>query len=109
MPISKRFEPKPRLVVVKRGAKGCTLYQPGSAAMDVPGFPVKVFNVLGAGDAFASGMIYGYLQGWDWYRVGRLANACGAIVVTRHACANDMPYLPEVTRFMEESEEEGID
>jgi 5-dehydro-2-deoxygluconokinase len=93
---------KPRLVAVKRGAKGCTLYQPGVDPVDVPGFPVEVFNVLGAGDAFASGIIYGYLQGWDWYRVARLANACGAILVTRHACANDMPALAEVTRFMGE-------
>jgi 5-dehydro-2-deoxygluconokinase len=91
---------KPKVVAVKQGAKGCTLYQPGTPALAVPGFPVEVFNVLGAGDAFASGFIYGYLQGWDWFRVARLANACGAIVVTRHACANDMPRLEEVLQFM---------
>ncbi len=95
---------KPRMVAVKQGAKGCTLYQPGVAALDVPGFPVEIFNVLGAGDAFASGFIYGYLQGWDWFRVARLANACGAIVVTRHACANDMPRLEEVLQFMADRE-----
>jgi 5-dehydro-2-deoxygluconokinase len=98
------LELKPRLVAVKRGAQGCTLYRPGAAPVDVPGFPVEVLNVLGAGDAFASGFIFGYLQGWDWERAARLANACGAIVVTRHACANDMPNLPEVIRFMGKSE-----
>ncbi len=91
---------RPKIVAVKRGAKGCTLYQPGREPQEVPGFPVKVYNVLGAGDAFASGFIYGYLQGWDWFSVARLANACGAIVVTRHACANDMPRLEEVQQFI---------
>jgi 5-dehydro-2-deoxygluconokinase len=93
---------RPRLVAVKRGAQGCTLYQPDAAPVDVPGFPVEVYNVLGAGDAFASGIVYGYIQGWDWYQAARLANACGAIVVTRHACANSTPTLEEVTRFMAE-------
>jgi 5-dehydro-2-deoxygluconokinase len=91
-------------VAVKRGSRGCTLYQPGAAPVDIPGFPVEVLNVLGAGDAFASGMIYGFLQGWDWYRAARLANACGAIVVTRHACANSTPSLAEVMQFMADQE-----
>ncbi len=96
---------RPRVVAVKRGARGCTLYQPDTAPQDVPGFPVEVFNVLGAGDAFASGFIYGYIQGWDWCRAARFANACGAIVVTRHACANQTPYLDEVEKFMLERAE----
>ncbi len=66
------------------------------------GFPVEVFNVLGAGDAFAGGFLYGYLKGWDLYRSARMGNACGAIVVTRHGCANFMPYEEEALRFVEE-------
>jgi 5-dehydro-2-deoxygluconokinase len=98
--ILKILELKPSLVAVKRGAKGCSLYQPGVERIDVPGYPVQVLNVLGAGDAFASGITYGYVRGWDWVRTARLANACGAMVVARHACANDMPRLVEVTEFM---------
>ncbi len=101
------LEYQPRLVAVKRGSKGCSLYQPGSDRIDVPGFSVEVFNVLGAGDSFASGLIYGYIQGWDWYRAARLANACGAIAVTRHACANHMPTLPEVESFMASGSRSG--
>ena len=55
-----------------------------------------MLNVLGAGDAFASGFLYGYLQGWPLERAARMGNACGAIVVTRHGCANFMPTLDEV-------------
>lgn len=91
----------PDLLVVKRGAQGASLYGRGGERQDVPGFPVEVFNVLGAGDAFASGFIYGQLRGWDAYKSARLGNACGAIVVTRHGCANFMGYFDEVMAFIE--------
>lgn len=94
----------PRVLLQKRGAAGARVHLAGAAGaierIDVPGFKVSVFNILGAGDAFAAGAIYGYLQGWDWYRTIRLANACGAIVVTRHGCANFTPTLAEVEAFV---------
>ena len=68
----------------------------------MPGFPVEIVNVLGAGDAFATGFIYGFLEGWDHYKSCRMGNACGAIVVTRHGCANFMPYHDELFAFVEE-------
>ncbi len=92
----------PQVLVVKQGAKGVTVYPREGEPIPVPGFPVEVYNVLGAGDAFAAGFIFGVLQGWDWYKAARLGNACGAIVVTRHGCANFMPYYEEVTAFIEE-------
>lgn len=92
----------PSVLIVKRGAKGATVFQKGRSPLDVPGFPVEIYNILGAGDAFASGLLYGYLQGWDWYKAARMGNACGAIVVTRHGCANFMAYEEEALRFIEE-------
>lgn len=92
----------PEAVAIKQGARGSTVYLPRGEPVRAAPFPVDVVNVLGAGDAFASGFIYGYLRGWDWYRCARMGNACGAIVVTRHGCANFMPYEDEVLRFIEE-------
>ena len=92
----------PSTLIVKRGAKGATIFQKGQPFVDVPGFPVEIYNILGAGDAFASGLIYGYLKGWDWYKSARMGNACGAIVVTRHGCANFMAYEEEAMKFVEE-------
>jgi 5-dehydro-2-deoxygluconokinase len=92
----------PSTLVVKRGAKGATIFQKGQPSLDVPGFPVEIYNVLGAGDSFASGLIYGYLKDWDWYKAARVGNACGAIVVTRHGCANFMAYEDEALKFIEE-------
>ena len=64
-----------------------------------PGYPVEVDNILGAGDAFGAGFLYGHLNGWGWHKSARLGNACGAIVVTKHGCANFMPTLDEVMAF----------
>lgn len=91
----------PQALVVKRGPQGCSVFLKDGQVLDVPGFPVEVLNVLGAGDAFASGLIYGRLQGWGWHKAARMGNACGAIVVTRHGCANHMGYEEEVLQFIQ--------
>ena len=92
----------PEALVVKRGAQGATVHPRNGEVTEVPGFPVEIYNVLGAGDAFASGFIYGRLKGWDFFKSARMGNACGAIVVTRHGCANFMGYEDEVLAFVEE-------
>jgi 5-dehydro-2-deoxygluconokinase len=89
----------PNALIEKRGAHGARVHLKGRDVIDVPGFPVEIYNILGAGDAFAAGFLYGYVKGWDWYKAARLGNACGAIVVTKHGCANFMPTLAEVTEF----------
>jgi 5-dehydro-2-deoxygluconokinase len=67
---------------------------------DCAPFRITVLNTLGAGDAFASGFLYGYLSGWDWAKAGRMGNATGAIVVTRQGCANDMPTVQEALELI---------
>ncbi|MDX1522863.1 MAG: PfkB family carbohydrate kinase, partial [Anaerolineae bacterium] len=89
-----------KVLVVKRGPGGVSIYRPGESTLNVPGFSVTVVNTVGAGDAFASGLLYGHLQGWDWANAARFANACGALVVTRPGCAAAMPTEPEVTEFL---------
>jgi 5-dehydro-2-deoxygluconokinase len=95
-------------LILKRGARGSTVFRPGAAPADVAPFGIEVLNVLGAGDAFASGFLYGYLQGWPLERAARMGNATGAIVVTRHGCANFMPTLDEVTAFVSARGEKAI-
>lgn len=95
----------PRVLAHKRGAAGSTVHLVLNGdvvtQIEAPGFPVVVENILGAGDAFASGFLYGLVNGWDWYRTARLANACGAILVTKHGCANFMPTYEEVMTFIQ--------
>jgi len=101
--VERVLEKGPLVLVLKAGQNGSYIYNRGKKDPDhTPGFPVKVKNVLGAGDAFASGFIYGYLNDWNLRKCARFGNACGAIVVTRHGCANFMPTLNEVETFVKE-------
>lgn len=93
------------LVVMKRGPMGCVAY-PGAIPDRVdggvtgPGFPVDVFNVLGAGDAFMAGLLRGWVRDEPLERALAYANACGALVVSRHGCAPAMPSWDELTHFL---------
>jgi 5-dehydro-2-deoxygluconokinase len=87
-------------LVVKRGGRGASIYDRSGTRRDIPPFRITVLNVLGAGDAFASGLIAGLRRGWELDRAVRFGNATGAIVVTRHGCANFMPTMAEVETFV---------
>jgi 5-dehydro-2-deoxygluconokinase len=89
-------------LVVKRGGRGASIYDRGGVRRDISPFRITVLNVLGAGDAFASGLIAGLRRGWPLDRAVRFGNATGAIVVTRHGCANFMPTMAEVEQFVAE-------
>jgi 5-dehydro-2-deoxygluconokinase len=94
------------VLVLKRGPMGCAVFERGvpdrlDHGLVAPGFPVEVFNVLGAGDAFMAGFLRGWLRGLPLADCGRLGNACGALVVSRHGCAPAMPSWEELTRFLE--------
>ncbi|WP_262692719.1 bifunctional 5-dehydro-2-deoxygluconokinase/5-dehydro-2-deoxyphosphogluconate aldolase [Kordiimonas aestuarii] len=92
-------------LVLKLGADGCTVFNgavPGKLTDNKvhQGFQVEVFNVLGAGDAFMSGLLRGYIDGLGWDESCRLANASGALVVSRHGCAPAIPSYEEVRYFL---------
>jgi 5-dehydro-2-deoxygluconokinase len=97
-------EVTPAAMVVKLGAKGCCFIDGAVPARldDAPtavGERIEVFNVLGAGDAFAAGLMTGLLRGQGFQEAAKLANACGAIVVSRHACAPAMPTPAELEHW----------
>jgi len=96
----------PEALLQKKGRDGVCVHlvdrQGRIEQIDAPGFPVEVTNILGAGDAFGAGFLYGYVKGLGWYKSARMGNACGAIVVTKHGCANFMPTYEEVMAFVED-------
>lgn len=98
-------EVSPALIVMKRGPMGCLAF-PGAIADELeqgvqgPGFPVEVFNVLGAGDAFMAGLLRGWVRDEPLSDALRYANACGALVVSRHGCAPAMPSWVELNHFL---------
>jgi 5-dehydro-2-deoxygluconokinase len=93
------------VLVVKRGPLGCAVIDgpvPESldAAFNGAGVRVDVLNVLGAGDAFSAGFMSGWVRGEDYDACARYANACGALVVSRHGCAPAMPTQAELDYFL---------
>ncbi len=99
-------------IVLKVGAMGAVVF-PGEIpdkiedGVRVPGFPVEVFNSVGAGDAFMSGFLSGWLRGKPLEECLRLGNACGAIVVSRHGCSPAMPTSEELEYFLSRAGELG--
>jgi 5-dehydro-2-deoxygluconokinase len=93
-------------LVLKRGPMGCVVFPdaiPDSLEEGVkgPGFPVEVFNVLGAGDAFMSGFLRGWLRDEPLETCCAYANANGAFAVSRLLCSAEYPTWAELSRFLE--------
>jgi len=87
------------LAIVKRGPDG-VLARTRHETIEVEPIRLEVVNGLGAGDAFGGALAYGLLAGEDTELVVRRANAAGALVASRLACADDMPYLRELEELV---------
>ena len=93
------------VLVCKRGPMGAAAFSgPIPDSLDAgergPGFPIEVFNVLGAGDGFMSGLLKGWLTDRDWPTALAYANACGAFAVSRHGCTPAYPSWEELDFFL---------
>ncbi|KQY13246.1 bifunctional 5-dehydro-2-deoxygluconokinase/5-dehydro-2-deoxyphosphogluconate aldolase [Rhizobium sp. Root482] len=99
------------VIVLKRGPMGCIVYD-GPISDDLEdgivgkGFPIEVYNVLGAGDAFMSGFLRGWLRGEEHQTSATWANACGAFAVSRLLCAPEIPTWTELQFFLENGSSE---
>ncbi|GAB5428504.1 MAG: 5-dehydro-2-deoxygluconokinase [Devosia indica] len=94
------------VIVLKRGPMGCIVYDeaiPDDLEDGIvgKGFPIEVYNVLGAGDAFMSGFLRGWLRGESHQTSATWANACGAFAVSRLLCAPEIPTWDELQYFLE--------
>lgn len=94
-------------LVLKRGPMGCAVFPdaiPGRIEDGIVGrgFPVEVYNVLGAGDAFMAGFLRGWLRDEPLATCAGWANACGAFAVSRLLCSSEYATWPELRRFLGE-------
>jgi 5-dehydro-2-deoxygluconokinase len=87
------------LAIVKLGADGALLATADERWRIAP-IPVQVVCGLGAGDAFGGALCHGLLSGWDVPRIGRFANAAGALVSSRLMCADAMPSVTELESML---------
>jgi 5-dehydro-2-deoxygluconokinase len=87
------------LAVIKKGAEG-VLVATAEGRWTVPPQRVEVVCGLGAGDGFGGALIHGLLSGWDPVRIATYANAAGALVASRLACADAMPTADEIEELL---------
>ena len=93
------------VIVLKRGPMGCVVFEgPIPAKIDDgiigKGFPIEVYNVLGAGDGFMAGFLRGFLRGESHQTSATWANACGAFAVSRLLCSPEYPTWTELQTFL---------
>jgi 5-dehydro-2-deoxygluconokinase len=88
------------LAIVKRGPAGVYALR-GEEVAEVPPVPVEVVCGVGAGDAFGGGLCHGLLLGWPLERTMLFANAAGAYVASKLACADAMPSEDQVEALLE--------
>lgn len=95
-----------RFAVVSRGPEGCMIVgRVGTHA--VPAFRVDVTDTTGAEDAFAAGVAFGILERWDPLRLGRFANAMGALAIRRLGARAALPNREEIAGFLASTETLG--
>lgn len=87
------------MLVSKLGAEGTRVWQ-GDQSVFLPPYAVEVVTTIGAGDGFASGFLYGQLQGLSVEESLHYGNAAAAIVVSRLSCSEAMPTLEEVREII---------
>lgn len=98
----------PGLAILKLGKVGAQIASRSKPVATMAGFPVRVLNTLGAGDAFMAGFLSAWLRDEPLDECMRRANASGALVVARHGCSPAMPYAAEIPHFLERTMPRGL-
>ena len=92
----------PRLVVFKRGARGCLVATAEGAHWAIAAWPVDVVDTTGAGDAFAGAFVASWLEGAGVEEAARLANAAGALTTLGLGAVEPIPTRARAIEFIGE-------
>ena len=94
-----------KIVGLKMGKKGCFLQKQGKPGIYLPAFSVKTLDTTGAGDAWVAGFLTGFIKGWDLKKIGRFANAVGALSTTSFGATEGIKSLKKTLKFVGHCEE----
>jgi fructokinase len=78
------------MVAITLGPHGSVLVTPSSGHRH-PGFPVKVVDTIGAGDAFTAGMVHAYTRQAPLEQVNIVSNLCGSYVASQPGATPELP------------------
>ncbi|OLS14737.1 MAG: PfkB domain-containing protein, partial [Promethearchaeota archaeon CR_4] len=79
-----------KLVSVTLGSKGSILSD-GKKVVETGVYKTEVADTTGAGDAFASGVIFGYLKGYDLETTAKIGSCLGAMEVATWGARQGLP------------------
>jgi sugar/nucleoside kinase (ribokinase family) len=88
------------IVGIKLGEYGALVMTKKNESIYVPSFKVKVVDTTGAGDGWNAGLLVGMIKGWDLKTCVTVANAVGALVVTKHGAITALPYKSDLDGFL---------
>lgn len=95
-----------KIVVIKHGKDGSTAYTDDGNNYNIKPFPVDLLKSFGGGDAYASALIYGLMEGWEVIEALEFGSASAAILVASHSCSEAMPKVEEIKEFIKKKKEE---
>jgi len=88
------------IVGIKMGSEGAFLQRRTGEKLMLPAFKVRAVDTTGAGDGWNAGLLVGLIKGWDLHTCLSVANAVGALVVTKHGAITALPYKHELEEFL---------
>lgn len=95
----KWFDYQAKMVVIKHGENGSVAYTNKGEIYRGKVFPAKIVKTFGAGDSFASALIYGLMHGWEIPKCLEFGSASAAIVISGHSCSDAMPTVEEIEEY----------
>jgi sugar/nucleoside kinase (ribokinase family) len=87
------------LAFVTDGAAGCLVVQDGQLER-IPGFQVRALDTVGAGDAFAAGVLFGLTHGYSATQAARWGNFLASRVVTHHGARLPHPVKEQIVEIL---------
>jgi len=91
---------KSKLIIIKDGANGSISFQKEEEPLRCGIIKANAVKTFGSGDAYAAGLIYSLLQGFSVEDAMRFGSACASIALQTISCAEGMPYLDQVTQYL---------
>lgn len=93
----------PAMIALTRDKDGAIISD-GNKVVFIEGMSVNAIDPTGAGDTFASMLIYGIQEGWELEKIARYCNCAGSLVVTKQgSIGRALPTLDEVKTLVEQN------
>ncbi|MBL8512819.1 MAG: carbohydrate kinase family protein [Betaproteobacteria bacterium] len=103
-----RLTDRVKAFFVTKGAEGSVIYTEGQQ-ISVPSVKEnRRVDPTGCGDAYRAGLLYGIERGWNWQKVGRLANTLGSIKIEHRGPQGHQPTRDEVAERYQEAFDESL-